>query len=217
MGDEDCERELVRCKDRAAPGALAALDQIRKRSKILDLETEVSKVQKSLEERQLNFKSDPELEAWQMQYLPSTYGVQGRFRSVAFVGGTQQGKTSKGMSLWGPSKTLKVSCGNCGPGVLPSLGAYDRLVHLAILFDEVRPDQILHNRELFQANQYVQTLGSSPCNPYAYSIWVYHTALILCANSFDINSPELSEGDRNWLQGNLTIVTLPAGEKWWHE
>ena len=215
MSDEDCERDLVRCRDRTAPGALAALDQIRKRQKILDLEDEVERVQKELVSRQSAFRSHQKIEEFQRQFLPSTYAVQARFRCLVLLGGTQQGKTSKGMSLGGTSKTLKVSCGNCGPGVLPSLSAFDRHLHDAVLFDEVRPDQVLKNRELFQSNQYVQTLGQSPCNPYAYSIWVYHTAMILCANSFNIESEDLSEGDQKWLQGNMMILNLPDGEKWY--
>ena len=214
MTDAECERDLVRCRDRAAPMALAALDQIRKRTKILELESEVEKVQRNLEAQQRAFRTHPEVEKFKLQFSPSTYGMLSRFKCLLLVGGTQQGKTSKGMSLWGPSQTLKVSCGNCGLGILPSLGTFDRAKHAAILFDEIRVDQVLQSRELFQSNQYVQTLGTSPCNPYAYSIWVYHTAMILCANTFDCQDPQLAAGDRNWLQGNLMVVRLPDTEKW---
>ena len=149
-----------------------------------------------------------------MQFQPSKYGFQARFKFLVLVGGTQQGKTSKGMSLMGPEKTYKVSCGGCSSGVLPSLSNFDRDRHQAVLFDEVRTDQVIHHREVFQSNQYVQTLGSSPCNPYAYSIWSYFVPFILCCNEFDIESTSLSAADQNWLSGNAMIVTLKVGEKW---
>jgi hypothetical protein len=219
MSDADCERYLVRCRDRTAPAAVLALEQIMKRGRMLDLAEEMTKVQKTLESRQCKFRSHSSIDAWLLQFGNSTYGFQPRFRCLVLIGGTQQGKTSKGMSLFGSTKTLKVSCGNCGPGVLPSLSRFDRQQHDAILFDEVRTDQVLNNREVFQANQYAQTLGQSACNPFAYSVWVYHVALILCTNSFEINATDLSEGDRDWLGGekNLVIVQLAAEEKWFME
>ena len=79
---------------------------------------------------------------------------------LVLVGDTLQGKTSKGMSLFGSTRTLKLACGPCPHGVLPSLGALDRHEVKAILFDEIRLDQVLTIRELFQANQYPQHLGS---------------------------------------------------------
>ena len=148
MTDAECERDLVRCRDRAAPMALTALDQIRKRTKILELESEVEKVQRNLEAQQRAFRTHPEVEKFKLQFSPTTYGMLSRFKCLLLVGGTQQGKTSKGMSLWGPSQTLKVSCGNCGIGILPSLGTFDRAKHAAILFDEIRVDQVLQSREL---------------------------------------------------------------------
>lgn len=217
MSDDDCDKDLVRCRDRTAPSALAALDMIRKRTKMLDLEEDVANVQRSLEAGRRGFRQHAKIDEFMMQFQASTYGVESRFRCLVLVGGTQQGKTSKGMSLWGSTRTLKVSCGNCGPGVLPSLAKFERSHHKAILFDEVRTDQVLSNRELFQSNEHVQTLGQSACNPFAYSIWVYHIAMILCANSFDIGDKELTEGDRDWLQGNMIVVELPKKEKWYHE
>ena len=214
MSDEDCEKDLVRCKDRTSPAALLALDQIRKRSQILQLEDEIKFVQEELRKLQAPFRDHPMVAMFQKQFDMSTYARQARFRSLVLVGGTQQGKTSKAMSLWGKSRTLKVSCGNCGDGVLPSLAGFQRQQHDAILFDEARIDHILKNRELFQSNEHLQTLGQSPCNPYAYSIWVYHRALLLCCNSFDLQDKNLTDPDREWLVKNTVIVVLPQDERW---
>jgi len=215
MSDEDCERDLVRCRDRGAPAALASLDQIRKRQKSLDVAGEVFRVQSLLLEANTPFHDHTDIDRWMKQFGASTYGVQARFKMLVLVGDTLQGKTSKGMSLFGPSKTLKLACGPCPEGVLPSLGTLDREVVKAILFDEIRVDQVLTFRELFQANQYVQQLGTSACNPYAYTVWVYHIAMILCTNAFRLDDPKLSEGDRKWLRGNTVIVQIPDGDTWY--
>ena len=214
MSDEDCEKDLVRCRDRGAPAALTCLDQIRKRQKILDIEEEVKAVHESIESKQRPFRDHPDIQKFQKQFDPSTYGVQARFKMLVLIGDTQQGKTSKAMSLWGSRKTLKLQCGNCPAGALPSLGSFDRGVHKALVFDEIRVEQVMLFRELFQANQHIQTLGTSACNPYAYCVWVYHTAMILCANSFDVEDENLSLADRKWLKGNTIIVQLPEGEVW---
>ena len=215
MTAEDCERDLVLCRDRGAPAALASLDQIVKRQKAIDVADEVNRIQELLESRNTVFHDHEDIDRFLVEHSAATYGVLSRFHMLVLLGGTLQGKTSKGMSLFGSKKTLKLACGPCPHGVLPSLGSFDRNETKAILFDEIRTDQVLTFRELFQANQYWQQLGSSPCNPYAYTVWVYHIAMILCTNEFDLEDESLSDADRNWIEGNAIIVKLPENEKWY--
>ena len=215
MTDEDCERDLVMCRDRGAPAALQSLDQIRKRQRSIDISGEVTRIQQLLDARNSPFHDHEDIDKFLLQHGPSTYGVEPRFPFLAFVGDTLQGKTQKAMSLYGTAKTKKLSCGPCPHGVLPSLGDVDRETIKAIVFDEVRKDQVLTFRELFQANQYVQQLGTSPCNPYAYTVWVYHIAMILCTNDFNVDDESLSKPDRQWLLGNAIIVKIPDEDKWY--
>ena len=215
MTDEDCERDLVLCRDRGAPNALAALDLIRKRQKTIEISGEVARVQALLESQNTPFHNHTDIDRFMLEHSSSTYGRLHRFRMLVLIGGTLQGKTSKGMSLFGPQKTLKLACGACPLNVLPSLGTFDRNATKAVLFDEIRIDQVLTFRELFQANQYEQQLGSSPCNPHAYTVWMYHIAMILCTNNFDVNHPDLSEADRKWLQGNAIMVQIPEKDTWY--
>ena len=215
MSDKDCERELIRCKDRGAPAALLALDQIRKRASVLALEDEIKYVQDELEKAQVAFRDDPMVTKFVKQFDKSNYARLARRKCLVLVGDSQQGKTSKGMSLWGKSRTLKLSCGPCAEKVLPSLAGFDRDLHDAVLFDEARLDQVLAFRELFQGNEFLQTLGSSPCNPYAYSIWVYNVPLIVCCNEFDPENADISATDQVWITKNCFIVELPPDEFWY--
>ena len=203
------------CRDRGVPQALISLDQICKRQKTIDIAGEVARVQALLESRNTPFHDHADITRFMLQYSPSSYGVTARFFMLVLLGDTLQGKTSKGMSLFGTKQTLKLACGPCPHGVLPSLGCLDRTTTKAMLFDEIRVDQVLKFRELFQANQYVQQLGTSACNPYAYSVWVYHMAMILCTNNFDLNDQSISDPDRKWLRSNAIIVQIPDEDRWY--
>ena len=110
---------------------------------------------------------------------------------------------------------MKLSCGPCAEKVLPSLAGFDREFHDALLFDEARLDQVLAFRELFQGNEFLQTLGSSPCNPYAYSIWVYNVPLIVCCNEFNPFAADIPAGDVDWIHKNCRIVQLEKKDVWY--
>jgi len=126
-----------------------------------------------------------------------------------------EGKTSKAVSIFGIAKTLKVSCQGCPHGVLPGLSSFKRGRHAAILFDECRHDQILLNREFFQSGVYPQSLSQSACNQYAYQLWVYQVAMIICANELKMSEADgLSSSDAEWLRTNVVVVTLPEGHAW---
>ena len=120
----------------------------------------------------------------------------------------------KAISLFKNKHTLKVSCQGLPDGVLPGLGAFDRSVHKAIVWDEIRMDQVLRNREIFQSNQFTQTLQQSVCNQHAFDVWLYHTAQILCTNSFNVEGVE-NPADKEWLTKNMWVVKLGPDQKWY--
>ena len=172
-------------------------------------------MQHELLSRQSAFKECETITAWQKQFVRSSVATQMRFKCICIVGGTCQGKTQKAMSIFGPKSTLKVTCGNCPPNTVPSLIGFDRLKHRAIVWDEIRFDQVLAQRELFQSNAYWQTLGQSNCNAFAYSVWMYSVAMILSTNYWDLDSESLSPSDKEWLEGNVLVTSVPSGDKWY--
>jgi len=216
MSDEECYRDLVRCRDPRAPQALAAFEYLRKKETIQNLQDEIARVQEELRLLQRPFKQHPTITKWEDQFLPKTYGTVPRSKPLVLVGGSQQGKTSRAMAIFGISKTFKVSCQSCPNGVLPSLSGFVRGKHVAILFDEIRSDQVLLNREFFQSSQFPQTMSQSACNQYAYEVWVYHIAMILCANKLEMTEEDgLSVSDADWMQSNIIEVMLPVGHTWY--
>ena len=215
MSDMDCIKDLVRCRDRGSVSAIQALESLVKRQRIIDLEQEMEHVQGMIESGLKDFIEHPMIVKFKEQVAPENYGKVSRLQCLLLVGDSRQGKSNKGMSIFGVRRTLKVSCQGLPPGVLPSLARLDRNVHKAVLWDEVRPDQILSNREIFQSNQYEQWMSQSICNQHAYSVWLYFIPMILCCNDFDMSS--LPSSDVEWLEANILVATLAPGQKWYLE
>lgn len=214
ISDESVIKELIRSRDRGAVGALQQVEILIRRARILELEGEIKRVQELLEARQSKFVDHPMLTKFLMQFDPRNYAVVPRSWCVLLKGDSQQGKSSKAVSLFNVKNTLKVSCQGLPPGVLPSLARFDRSQHKAICWDEIRPDQVLNNRELFQSNAYEQILSQSICNQHSYGVWLYFTAMILCANEFNMSGDGVTAGDQQWLEANIKVVELGPGQKW---
>lgn len=215
MSDADCLKDIVRSRDRGAVHAVQALEALVKRQRMIDLEEEIARVQRNIAGSLKNFIEHPVIDEFKDQVQPHLYGIVGRLRCLLLVGDSRQGKTNKGMSIFGVQHTLKVSCQGLPPGVIPSLARLNREVHRAILWDEVRPDQILGNREIFQSNQWEQWMSQSICNQHAYSVWLYFIPMILSANEFDMDHSSVSAADSEWLHKNILVASLAPDQKWY--
>jgi len=172
ISDEDVVKELIRSRDRGAVLALQQVEILIKRSRTLDLESEIFRVQAALEARQCGFVDHPVITKFLAQFQARHYAAEPRSLCLLLVGDSRQGKSTKAMSLFNVKHTLKVSCQGLPKGVLPSLARFDRSKHKAIVWDEIRPDQVLNNRELFQSNAYEQILSQSICNQHSYGVWL---------------------------------------------
>ena len=93
VSDRDCERELIRCKDRTSPAALESLQKLQKRAEILELEDEIRYVQETLESRQCRFRDHDVIAKFMKQFDKSNYAVLYRRHSLVLLGDSQQGKT----------------------------------------------------------------------------------------------------------------------------
>jgi hypothetical protein len=100
-------------------------------------------------------------------------------------------------------------------GVLPGLARFDRSEHKALVWDEIRPDQVPNNRDLFQSNGYERILSQSICNQHSGGVWLYFAAMILCANEFDMGGPDILPGDSPWLTANISTAELDPGQKFY--
>ena len=156
------------------------------------------------------------IDQWRKQYDVENYGKLARFSSLLLTAGSRAGKSWKALSIFGVQATLKVNCQGLSLATLPSLSTFDRRLHRAILFDEIRPDQVLGNKEVFQAPAFPVSLAQSNCNAFCYQLWLYQIALVCCSNHFPMSQAEgLSADEEDWLQANLVQVELPEGQRWY--
>ena len=208
-------QEILRSRGR---GALQAIDMVQttmQREHMESQRSEILRVQTMLMETLGAFRPHPRIDTFLSQFDRQNYGRKHRFKPLGLFGGSQTGKSSKALSLFGMQSTLKVSCQGLSSGVIPSIARFDRRVHKAILWDEIRPDQVLGAKEVFQSAPWVVSLGQSNCNQFAYEVWLYGIAHILCSNHFAMSESEgQSKEDADWLSTNVLDVTLPAGQTW---
>ena len=214
--DDQAERELLSSRAKGSLQAIDSMKTTRRLERMLDEQDEILKVQTKLFMLLGNLRPDPCVDRFLDQFLSETYGKDLRFRSLGLFGGSQTGKSCKALSLYGPDATLKVSCQGLPKGVIPSLARFDRRTHKCICWDEVRADQVLGNKEVFQSGPWIVSLGQSVCNQHAYDVWLYHVAHVLCSNFFQMTVEQgASEEDAEWLDKNIYVATLPKGERWY--
>jgi hypothetical protein len=215
MTQEAAVADLVMCRDYKAIETMARLNDLALRERSHLERLDVEKIQTELRSKQKPYLPHPVVEEYVSGFDKKHMGVRGRWKPLVFLGETDCGKTWKAMSLF-PERTLKVSCNGLPSGIVPSLKEFERQKHSAIVFDEIRPDQILGNRELFQSGQWPVKLGQSNCAQHEYSVWLYGIALICCTNSLKVDpASDTYASDREWLEHNLVVVELQPGQKWY--
>ena len=214
----DAVRDMLKSRARGALGAIEVVMTTTQKEHMESQRHEIDRVQILLTNALGAFRPHPRIDTFQDQYDPANYGVLHRYKSLGLFGGTQIGKSSKAISIFGLKATLKVSCQGLAPGTIPSISRLDRRIHSAILWDEIRPDQVLGAKEVFQSAPWVVSLSQSNCNQFAYEVWLYGIAHILCSNSFPMTVSEgVSKEDADWLCSNIIDVTLPEGQRWYFD
>ena len=166
-----------------------------------------------MENRLARFYGHPLIDEGLLQYQPSARRVQLRFKTLLFLGGSEQGESQKALSLFSQRHTLVVNCQGLEIAV-PSLRDFGRTVHKAILFDEGNDKQVLENKVLFQAGPQIVALSQSTCNQHRYILYVYQIAMIICSNKFRLDPDEhLSAEDAEWLQKKYGGCAIACGPK----
>ena len=213
---ESAEYDLIHCRDWHAGSMLDKLRLLDRLEREYKERQEMEHYMQLLDKNMLPFVTTKELDDWIRDHDKIVFGRTHRWKVACFVGTTNTAKSKKAASLF-PGRTLKVSCNGLPLGILPSLKEFKRSDHDAILFDEIRMDQVLGNRELFQAGIWPTKLAQSACSQHEYKVWCYGTAMILATSSIQINmDTPTAESDAKWLEDNLELLRPPAGHKVWY-
>ena len=170
-----------------------------------------------MESKLTEFRSHVEIERFMAQFERDSLRTLWRFKCLLFRGDSESGKSKKASSLFGTEYTLTVVAQGMAPA-LPSIRAFDRQHHLAILWDEIEPSQVLQNKMVFQSGLEQVALQQSACNGFAYMKWLFQVPMLLCSNKFDFKGTKekpLPPEDTEWLQKNIIVVDPPSGGKWY--
>ena len=162
------------------------------------------------------FKSHPVIEDFLSQFHPSNIKGRTRFQALLLKGPSRCGKSLKAMSLFGAEHTLSVNCQGVSPS-LPSIRAFDRAQHSAILWDEIDEAQVLNNKLVFQAGNSTVAMSQSACNAFSYEKYLYAVPMLLCSNVFSYHvsrEKPLSVEDQQWLTENVLLAELAEDDKW---
>ena len=95
---------------------------------------------------------------------------------------------------------------NCSGVLDQPLRIFDMRAHSLILFDEASVQMVLKNRKLFQAPNALVTLGTSPTNRDAYSVYLNDTLLVICSNSWNLQVSLAPSVDAEWVRKNQVYV-----------
>ena len=160
------------------------------------------------------FHHHPLIDDWLGQY-GALLGTKFRFKVLLLRGPSRSGKTQKACSRFGFASTFVVNAQGL-EGNLPSLVGLDRDHHKALVFDEGSVQQVIGNKQFFQAGARAVSLGQSKCNQFSYSVFVYMLPIIVTSNCFPMTEEEgLKAEDADWLSANLIDIPVPVGGKWW--
>ena len=149
------------------------------------------------------YKMYPVVNKWKALHGPAHYGKKLRFKFLCLVGDSCLGKTQFGMHLYGALVTYYANCQNATE---PNLSKFVRGEHLAILLDEVTPEMVVKNKAMFQCNAEGVNLQESRCQQFALWRFLYSVPLIVCTNSWDLDS--MPTDDRKWLNANSEVLRL---------
>jgi len=217
MATCDAKLEALASRAMTARKLIEAMDWISEQELKLHQDAEVQVVRARVEEGMRPFRSCPEIEEFMAQFARAYSEPKARYKMLLMRGSSRSGKTQKAGSLFGMQHTLVANCQGTSPD-LPSIAAFDRSEHRAIVWDEIDHKQVLANKVCFQAGVDPVSLGQSKCNGYAYRRWLYATPMILRSNVFawpqDKNT-KLSAEDADWLLKNIIFAELPDGDKWY--
>ena len=158
------------------------------------------------------FRDHPITTAWHKLVLERQHGS--RTPILALVGEAMLGKTFKCVSFFGNSNTARVHCAGCPPGMLPAVDLDGR--HAAVLWDDIRVDQLLHNRVVFASGRPSLPVSEVFASHGNHQVEQPPLAMMLCCNFLPMTvSERLSAEEALWMHHNVWKVTLDAGTRWW--
>jgi hypothetical protein len=221
MSDADAREQFILSRAQGAERFVRMVDFHAQQENALLISRIVDKHRESVEVTLGRFRTHPLIDVFMSQFDPkqSAGAQQLRMKALLLRGESGCGKTRMAVSLFGTLYTFTTNAQGMAPD-LPSIEAFDRDQHTAIVWDEIIESQVLSNKLVFQSGVEKVTLQQSKCNAHSYTKWLFRVPQILCSNTFSMTGQPgnpLSPEDAEWLAKNIIEVQLPPGQKWFLE
>ena len=130
-----------------------------------------------------------------------------RYKFLVPNGESGLGKTQFALSLVPTGRGLEL---NMAATNTPDLKQYDAVLHDLILFDEMKAQDVLLHKKLFQAPASMLSMGNSATNCHAYTRWLHQKLLVVSTNRWDIEMAEMRSVDADWLKANSVVIHVVA-------
>ena len=175
-------------------------------------ETELERLAVTVAVKQAAQELGSSLKEWKTYELVTEFQAQflqtrHRYKFLVLSGPSRLGKTVFASSIC--PTTLETLELNCAAGTEPDLRAYRLSRHGLLLFDEIRAEQVMAQRKLFQAQSAPVQLGCSATNCYSYEVFVWRKPFVLCSNTWHASVAKLNQMTRNGSQQTRWYWTCP--------
>ena len=219
LSHKDAREEILRSRVRGCRSIIEQIEFVRNEEQSEMQRSLVLERTRDITNTLGTFIGHPVIDQFLEQFHPVQRKGRTRFRCLLLKGPSRCGKSLKASSLFGAENTLCVNCQGVSPG-LPSIRAFDRTQHSAILWDEADEAQVLSNKLVFQAGNTTVALSQSACNAFSYEKYLYAVPMILCSNVFSYTTSrgkKLNSEDEHWLRENVLLAELGEDKQWYIE
>ena len=217
ISSDTAMRDLLKSRSRGAYGVFMQIQKIRREEIRYELEDESERILRKLYAARAPTRRHLTVNEWFQHVQGLEEETMERAKNLLLLGDSWSGKTSAATSWTKPEETLLVNCQGLPDGTLPSIdGAHERGKKW-IIWEEIKVQQVLQNKRLFQSTAYTLQLGDSACHAFSYTVLPYKFRHILCTNIFPMTraeDPTLTEADEDYLSKNFYIPLLKPKQRW---
>ena len=194
--------QLIRCA-RDVVRTTGIVDKWRQELQAAFMKEHEETVQEHLELHRRSFVSIPEVNDWCEDHKV----VRFRYKFLVLNGESGLGKTQYALGLVPRGRSLEL---NMAATDTPDLKLYDPVLHDLILFDEMKAQDVLLHKKLFQAPASMLSMGNSATNCHAYTRWLHQKLLVVSTNRWNVELEQLKSVDVEWLKANAVVIQIHA-------
>ena len=202
--DANVAKESFAKIDRNAANNLKNIECAEQSREVLEIQQIHDIDNAELRKKQFAFRMPDEVTRW----LATFEAFKDRYPFLILDGPSCVGKTRFAQSLVPEGAMYLCDCSN---DQTPDLRRFQYKQHTLILLDECGPAQCIKLKKLLQAGADYATLGVSPTQQHAYSVYVRGVKIIVTSNHWMENcKKQLVESEQEWMSTNSYYYSVDS-------